>query len=61
MRDLYELVMLWWYIKLAMYSIDMWITASIFYNIILNIVVSTSAIVKRGMKKPKKTKGRWDF
>ena len=61
MRDLYELVMLWWYIKLAMYSIDMWITASIFYNIILNIVVSTSTIVKRGMKRPKKPKGRWDF
>ena len=56
--------MLWGYIKLAMYImyiIDMWIVASIFYDIILNIVVSTSAIVKRGMKKPKKTKGRWDF
>ena len=47
MRDLYELAMLWGYIKLAMYGIDLFIKASIFYDILFDIIVATHIIFKK--------------
>ena len=39
--------MLWGYIKLAMYGIDLFIKASIFYDILFDIIVATHIIFKK--------------